>query len=558
MGTGVDAAPPTSNATQAPAHAVRRVRGVERSAFLYQLALVAAMLCVAVAMVVADPRVLDAPTFVAGYAVVGVLTAATVLIRWERLPKTALMVVPLGDILGIALTALHGNTVAFSLLYMLPVIWLATHFTMLGVAIGVLLPTGLQIARVATTPSEPGMAVTRIVAVPIVLGLVAVTIHVSRRRDRAQRALLRRQASALRSAVAHSRRSADELDATLDAMGVGVITLDTDGRPILTNRAYRDMVERVDGAAGDMTFRNVYASNGFATLTGADRPIPRAVRDGALEETVVWVGEPGATRLALAVSARPTFDVDGRPDGVAVMARDVTAERLAVQARDDLVAAVSHELRTPLTAVIGYLDLVLDNDMDASIRSMLSIAGSNAERLMALIDDFRAAAAGIDNITHLTRRQSSVRGIVEDSITSFRPAAALRDVTVELAADPVVTAWVDEFRLRHVIDNLMSNAIKYCRAGGHVRVSARQGEDETTVAVSNDNEGLGAEELARVFDRFYRSDRARRSGVHGAGLGLSISSDIVARHGGRITASSVPGRSVTLTVRLPRRESGDH
>lgn len=534
----------------------RRVHGVERSVFLSQLAIVAAMLCLAGAVVLVEPATVDLPTFVVGYGLLGVVTAAAFLVQWSRLPKATLLVVPLADIFVIALISFHSNTVGFSLFYTLPVIWLATHFRMLGVALSVILPTALQIAHVVASPSTPATDVTRVVAVPIVLGFVAVTVHLTRQRVEAQRSLMRRQATALQHAVTQSRRSADYLDSTFEAMRFGIVSFAEDGQPTLINSAHRAMRMRVDGTVDGIGFRDVYAADGFTRVADDERPVPRALREGDVGETVVWVGVPGGARLALAVSSRRTVGADGRPDGVVLLTRDVTAERLAVQARDDLVAMVSHELRTPLTAIIGYLDLALDGDIDVSTRSMLTTASVNAERLIALTDDFRAAASGIDAAASLDRRRSSVRHVVEASVASLSPMAARHGVPVRVDADPVVLAYVDEFRLRQVTDNLVSNAIKYCRHGGDVHVVARQGPDETTISVTNSSDGLTDEELARIFDRFYRTDEARHSAVDGSGLGLAISSDIIAQHGGRLTASSVAGESVTLRVSLPLPREG--
>ncbi|HEY5223224.1 MAG TPA: histidine kinase dimerization/phospho-acceptor domain-containing protein, partial [Microbacteriaceae bacterium] len=341
----------------------RGPRSLERSAFLSQFAVVSAMLCLAGVITVANLRILASPMVLAGYALLGALTAATVLVEWSRMPKSALLIIPLGDILAIALTTFSSGTVAFSLLYTLPVIWLATHFRLLGVVLSVILPTVFPIARVGISRIDSGTMITQVVVIPVGLGLVAVTVYLSRRRVDAQRTLLRRQAEASRQAEAQGRRHEDYLDATLEAVGFGIVTFDLEGRPGLINTVYRKMRLHVDGRADGPEFCEVYAADGFTLLPEAERPARRAA-DGDLRETVVWVGPPGGVRLALAVSARRTYDLAGRADGVVMISRDVTSERLAVRARDDLVAMVSHELRTPLTAIIGYLDLALDSDIE--------------------------------------------------------------------------------------------------------------------------------------------------------------------------------------------------
>ena len=221
------------------------------------------------------------------------------------------------------------------------------------------------------------------------------------------------------------------------------------------------------------------------------------------------------------------------------------------------MASVSHELRTPLTSIIGYLELALDDTgLDTATRNQLEIAQRNAARLRELVADLLAMSAasrhGVDFI--LNPAPADVSEIVGAAATSVAPRAAAHGIRIDASGVRPCAAVVDAHRLRQVVDNLLSNAVKYNTRGGAVVVTVDRADAAIAICVADDGPGISTNDQGRVFERFFRADAVRNSSVHGSGLGLSISRDIVRAHGGDITVRSEPGQGAVFTVRLPQRE----
>jgi signal transduction histidine kinase len=235
----------------------------------------------------------------------------------------------------------------------------------------------------------------------------------------------------------------------------------------------------------------------------------------------------------------------------------VTAEELALRAREDLVASVSHELRTPLTSILGYLELALDDDdLAASTREQLEIAERNAARLRELVADILAMSAasrhGVGFALHPA--PTDVAEIVESAVTAVAPRAMAHGIRIDASGVRSCRAVVDAHRLRQVVDNLLSNAVKYNRRGGGVVVSVEREAEAVLITVADNGPGISPSEQARIFERFFRADAVRNSSVHGSGLGLAISRDIARAHGGDILLATAPGAGSVFTVRLPQKE----
>jgi signal transduction histidine kinase len=224
--------------------------------------------------------------------------------------------------------------------------------------------------------------------------------------------------------------------------------------------------------------------------------------------------------------------------------------------RRNLVGDVAHELRTPLTNLRGYLEAARDGLLapDAAYVDNLYEETMLLQRLVTDLQDLAQAEAG--QVT-LVRRPVALAGLVEQAVAALRPQADARGLTlsVDLAADlPQVD--VDPERIGQVLRNLLSNAVAYTPQGGQVSVSAREAGGFVSVAVSDTGEGIPAEHLPYVFDRFYRADKSRARGTGGAGLGLAIVKQLVAAHGGAVSVASEPGRGSTFTFTLPVAPSG--
>lgn len=228
------------------------------------------------------------------------------------------------------------------------------------------------------------------------------------------------------------------------------------------------------------------------------------------------------------------------------------AERL----KNEFFALVSHELRTPLTSITGYLDIVRDEEAGAGEinddqRHYLSVIDRNARRLMRLVGDllFVAQIEG----GRLTLKKGEVRlgDLAADAVEAARPQAEKQGVQISAETEPVTMHGGDPDRIGQLIDNLVSNAIKFTPEGGSVTVRLRAAGDRATIEVADTGMGISEADQKSLFDRFYRTDDAAKQAIPGIGLGLSISKAIAEGHGGSISLRSEEGRGTTFTVELP-------
>ncbi len=225
------------------------------------------------------------------------------------------------------------------------------------------------------------------------------------------------------------------------------------------------------------------------------------------------------------------------------------AERLgqAEELRRRLLADVGHELRTPLTVIQGQLEGALDGVYqrdDAHLGAILE----ETRHMSRIVEDLRILSLAESGALPLDRRPTSLEEIVDDAVDGQGHAAAAAGITVTTAVPPDLPAVdVDPTRLREVLDNVLTNAIRYTASGGTVTVSARRDDPNVRVRVTDTGRGIPREELASVFERFHRSPDSR-----GSGLGLAIARDLVRAHGGEMDAESDgPGRGTTIHLTLP-------
>jgi signal transduction histidine kinase len=242
--------------------------------------------------------------------------------------------------------------------------------------------------------------------------------------------------------------------------------------------------------------------------------------------------------------------VDGADSGAVIVSRDVTSELTALRARDSLVSSVSHELRTPLTSIIGYLELAVDDPtVPERARKNLQVAERNAARLLGIVSDILTASSRSEMSADLTISQQDIdiAEVVRASGEAWEPTAAERAIEIDMTGIRPAVAYADPLRVRQVVDNLVSNAVKYNRDGGQVTLTTHTDGLTTTITVGDSGIGLSEEDLQRLFERFFRADDRGM----GTGLGLSISRDLVRAHGGEIAVQSSAGAGSTFTVTLP-------
>jgi len=367
---------------------------------------------------------------------------------------------------------------------------------------------------------------------------MAASLQDSRAALERQNAELASQSVELVDAVRSAREGASVLRAVLDTTPDAIALLDAAGAVLVDNPPMRAL-------------RRSFGTRATALdETGTLVPLDAGDRQAERRDEIVLTG----TRRAFARYAAPVHDGRGRQIGRLLALREITGEREAEHAKEDFFALVSHELRTPLTAILGYVELVLTEErLDPEHARHLAVVERNAQRLLRLVGDLLFGAQVERGSLALEPGSVDLSQLVRDAVALAQPRAA--EAGIELAEEVVSLAPClgDRDRLAQVLDNLLSNALKFTSPGGRVdvRLATCAGNAELTVA--DTGVGILADELPYLFDRFYRATNATAGAVPGLGLGLMIARAIAESHGGTITVASDVGRGTTFTVVLPLR-----
>ena len=222
--------------------------------------------------------------------------------------------------------------------------------------------------------------------------------------------------------------------------------------------------------------------------------------------------------------------------------------------KDEFIALVSHELRTPLTSIRGYTELLLDGeagDLSDDQRQFLGVVERNSHRLLHLVGDLLFLAQVEAGKLVLEVGALDLGAVASESVETARPQAEAKGVTLTLATGPVPTIAGDRARIAQLLDNLVSNAVKFTPEGGRVDVRVRAHANQAVLEVRDSGIGIPAEEQEFLFERFFRTTTATEQAIQGTGLGLAISKAIVEAHSGRITVASEEGAGATFRVSLP-------
>jgi len=224
--------------------------------------------------------------------------------------------------------------------------------------------------------------------------------------------------------------------------------------------------------------------------------------------------------------------------------------------KDEFVALVSHELRTPLTSILGYLDLVLDpaeGSLSEEQREFLTVVERNSKRLLRLVGDLLFLAQADAGKLTFEREQVDLAAIGRECVEAARPSADEKGIELHLHADTIQPFEGDRVRLTQLIDNLVSNAVKFTPPAGRVEVTVEQRGHRLVLSVADTGIGVSEDEQRRLFERFFRTTNATREAIQGSGLGLAITKTIAEGHGGRITFASREGVGTTFWVEFPAR-----
>lgn len=319
------------------------------------------------------------------------------------------------------------------------------------------------------------------------------------------------------------------LRAAIDAVPMGVVLVDAAGRVLMRNGA-ADLGGRAELLVEEVIER-----------------LTRVARDGeVIEEKVTLQGPP---LRVLAVRAVPL------PDGGAMATIDDLSERARLdQVRTDFVSNISHELKTPVGALALLAETLADSD-DADVNRRLA---------SRMVDEAHRAAGTIDDLLELSRIELGGRGeqvevnvgsILLEAIARHRLTAESAGVILMRDDTNGLVVRADRLQLVSALSNLVDNAVKYSNAGGVVRLGASEQDDFLEISVTDQGVGIPARDIDRIFERFYRVDRARSRETGGTGLGLAIVRHIATNHGGDVTVRSREGEGSTFTLRIPKQEA---
>ncbi|WP_244928254.1 PAS domain-containing sensor histidine kinase [Nocardioides sp. W7] len=360
----------------------------------------------------------------------------------------------------------------------------------------------------------------------------------------------------LQAAKAEIEHERNALEAIFETVTVGLLLIDRDGHYERMNRRHEETMrlpfpEGHRGAAGQLG--HVYQVDGKTLMTREEMPSYRAAQGEEFDDYTYWVGSDPLTRAAFSTSARQVRGPGGERLGAALAYQEITEVMRAMQVKDEFVSSVSHELRTPLTSVLGHLEMLAEEDLPPSVAAQLEVVRRNAARLGALVADLLLVAQVGEGGLRLQRRTVDLSALIREAVEAARPTAEKAEVRVDAVVPDRLPARVDEQRIRQVLDNLVSNAVKYSVVGGRATVSLRQRPDTVEIEVSDTGIGIPADEIEQVFSRFFRGGHALSQHISGTGLGLNIVSSIVAAHDGTVSLESEVGVGSTFRVTLPHR-----
>jgi two-component system, OmpR family, phosphate regulon sensor histidine kinase PhoR len=335
------------------------------------------------------------------------------------------------------------------------------------------------------------------------------------------------------------------MEAILSGMIEGVVVVNDQGRLQLVNAAARQMLKLQDAPDG-RHYLEIVRHPAIAAQIGA------ALHGTASDRLeLILPREPDTTFIA---RSAPIESATAR--GAVLVLHDITDLRKADRIRRDFVANVSHELRTPLTAVRGYVEALLDGPPDAAdARRFLETIARHTLRMERLVRDLLRLARLDAGQETLERLPCVVESLFGGVLADLTPAIEARGQQVVLQIEPdAATVTGDPAKLHDVLRNLLENATNYAPEGGEIVISAARHADRIRLTVADDGPGIPAADLPRVFERFYRADKARSRSTRdpgGTGLGLAIVKHLVGLHGGRVTAANRPEGGAAFTVDLP-------
>jgi two-component system phosphate regulon sensor histidine kinase PhoR len=358
---------------------------------------------------------------------------------------------------------------------------------------------------------------------------------------------LNRLAEATQGKISGLSLNLAESRALLAGMEEGVLILDLKGRVQKINEAMETHIFSLSPSDVGKHYLEVFRDPGLNDLIQATLASKQGQR-----RSLALLGQPGRFYH---VQSSLIQDPESGAGGIIAVFHDVTDLKRLERVRQEFVANVSHELRTPLTAIKGYVEALLDDGLGnpAQAGQFLRVIDRNASRMDKIVSDLLLLSE-LESPNWVLRKEAiSIAESIHSSVEALRSLAESKRQAIQLRIPPQLPSMVgDGQKIQQVFLNLLHNAINYTPEGGQISIEARVHPQGVEVAVSDTGIGIPAEDLPRIFERFYRVDKGRSRELGGTGLGLSIVKHIVEAHGGRVSVESKPGQGSRFSLFLPK------
>lgn len=362
-------------------------------------------------------------------------------------------------------------------------------------------------------------------------------------------AAMNKMARQLDDRISKVTEQRNELETVFASMVEAVLVVDTEERLLSANKAALTLLDLDENRLQGRSIVEIVRNPALLQFIRKTLALTTMI-----EENLV-LHEAGGRETALLARGKALPAAHGHRGGCLVVFNDVTRLRRLESVRSDFVANVSHELKTPITTIKGFIETLQDGALDDPVaaRRFVEIILKNANRLNAIVDDLLALARieAADNNSRIERETTLLSKVLAGAVETCAPGAEVKNLAITVDCPADLSAEINGPLLQQALANLVLNAVKYSHPGGEIKVAARLVADAVIIRVEDFGVGIEAEHLPRLFERFYRSDKARSRQLGGTGLGLAIVKHIVQAHGGRVEVASTPGRGTVFTVMLP-------
>lgn len=337
-----------------------------------------------------------------------------------------------------------------------------------------------------------------------------------------------------------------KLETILKYMADGLIAVDVSGRIIHANTAAGALLNLSEEEMRKMDFPGILKRFG-------KKDIGEGIRNIVSREVMNEIVEYNSNILSIRYAR--FMAEDNNDIGVIMLIQDITESQKLEQMQKDFVANVSHELRTPLTTIKSYTETLLESNIEDedTRKNFLTVIDDETERMTRLVKELLQLSRLDNHSEKMHFKELDVNQLLSDCVRKVLLTAQAKEQTVECAYDEDISyhIFADRDKMHQVILNVLTNSIKYTQTGGRIVVDAKPKGDLVCISVADNGIGINSAELSRIFERFYRVDKARSRSMGGTGLGLSIAKHIVEAHHGSIEAESREGQGTTMKITLP-------